>query len=536
MKQFIKSILPGAALVFTMGMTSCVGDLDVKSIDPNTDPSVNAPALFNKLYANMAVAGNGGANGDCDIDGLDGGTTGFVRQLFNANELTTDESICCWGDEGIPAFNYNQYDASHPMLKGFYYRLFTGITYCNQYLTECSAYDKTMTAEARFLRALYYYYLLDCWGNVPIVTTISNDLPAQNKRAEVFAFIERELKEIHDDMLAPEARNSSNKNYGRADQDACDLLLARLYLNAEVYTGKAMWSEAMKLAEAVMTGKHTLNTTSIGGWSAYQMLFMADNGETCASTEAILPLLQDGVKTTSWGTTLFLLASTVKNDMSAIDGGTFGSTEGWAGNRCRPEFVAKFFPDGNAPNGTVADMVQAAGDQRALLWGKDRTLSVDKVGEFTSGFSVAKFNNRTTTGGSGKDAKYVDTDFFLMRSAEAYLIFAECDARLNHDKVTIAGKKAIDDLRKRAGAYVSDTQYYTTEDILDERARELYYEGFRRTDLIRYGQYGGNTTYRWQYKGGSKNGVNFSADLNLFAIPASEIESNRLMDQNDGYK
>ena len=101
----LKHILPCAAVMLSMGFTSCIGDLDVTPIDPSTVMEVDPVGLFNKCYANMALAGQGGANGDCDIDGLDGGTTGFVRQLFNANELTTDEAICCWGDEGIPAFN-----------------------------------------------------------------------------------------------------------------------------------------------------------------------------------------------------------------------------------------------------------------------------------------------------------------------------------------------------------------------------------------------------------------------------------------------
>lgn len=103
----LKHIFPMVALSLSLGLGSCVNDLDVEPIDPSTIMKPDFDALFNKCYANMALAGNSGPDGDCDIDGLDGGTTGFVRQLFNANELTTDEAICCWGDEGIPAFNYN---------------------------------------------------------------------------------------------------------------------------------------------------------------------------------------------------------------------------------------------------------------------------------------------------------------------------------------------------------------------------------------------------------------------------------------------
>ena len=91
MKRYIKNIIPAAALALTFGMTSCTGDLDVEPIDPNLSLQYDIQGLFNKCYANIGLAGNGGANGDCDIDGLDGGTTGFVRQMWNSNELTTDE-------------------------------------------------------------------------------------------------------------------------------------------------------------------------------------------------------------------------------------------------------------------------------------------------------------------------------------------------------------------------------------------------------------------------------------------------------------
>ncbi|MBQ2129137.1 MAG: RagB/SusD family nutrient uptake outer membrane protein, partial [Prevotella sp.] len=234
--RYFKNIIPAAAVMMTVaGLSSCTGDLDVTPIDPSTAMEVDEIGLYTKCYANMALAGNTGADGDCDIDGLDGGTTGFVRQLWNANELTTDESICAWGDPGIPDFNYDTWGASHPMLQGFYYRLYAGINYCNQYLEECAGIDATREAEVRFLRAFYYYYLMDCYGNVPFTTKLLPlDLADQIQRADLFKWIESELKEILPNLLAPAARSSKDNGYGRADQDAANLLLARMYLNAEV--------------------------------------------------------------------------------------------------------------------------------------------------------------------------------------------------------------------------------------------------------------------------------------------------------------
>ena len=535
--RYIKHIVPAAAILLAVGLNSCTKDLDVTPIDPSTTMTVDEVGLYTKCYANMALAGNTGADGDCDIDRLDGGTTGFVRQLWNANELTTDEAICAWGDPGIPQFNYNQYDASHPMLEGFYYRLYGGINYCNHYLDVCKGIDATREAEVRFLRALYYYHLMDCYGNVPFSTKVSTESPSPlESRTALFNWIESELKDVVGSMLAPAVRKSTDNGYGRADQDAVNLLLARMYLNAEVYTGTARWEEAKTYAEKVINGPHKLWTTGTGKWSAYQMLFMGDNGENGSSQEAILPLYQDGVTTTSWGTSLFLMASTWKADMDTDK--DYGTDQFWAGNRARSQFIAKFFPNNDAPKANIADMVKAAGDDRALFFGKGRDLVVETPTEYTSGYAVGKFRNTYSNGGNPHNSKFVDTDYFLMRSAEAYLIAAEADARLNGGVTTATGKGYIDAIRQRANNKDLKASYNLNQ-ILDERARELYYEGFRRTDLIRYGYYGGEKSgeYLWEWKGGIKNGQAIAAYLNVFAIPAEDVNANPNLKgkQNTGY-
>ena len=535
--RYIKHIVPAAAILLAVGLNSCTKDLDVTPIDPSTTMTVDEVGLYTKCYANMALAGNTGADGDCDIDRLDGGTTGFVRQLWNANELTTDEAICAWGDPGIPQFNYNQYDASHPMLEGFYYRLYGGINYCNHYLDVCKGVDATREAEVRFLRALYYYHLMDCYGNVPFSTKVSTESPSPlESRTALFNWIESELKDVVGSMLAPAVRKSTDNGYGRADQDAVNLLLARMYLNAEVYTGTARWEEAKTYAEKVINGPHKLWTTGTGKWSAYQMLFMGDNGENGSSQEAILPLYQDGVTTTSWGTSLFLMASTWKADMDTDK--DYGTDQFWAGNRARSQFIAKFFPNNDAPKANIADMVKAAGDDRALFFGKGRDLVVETPTEYTSGYAVGKFRNTYSNGGNPHNSKFVDTDYFLMRSAEAYLIAAEADARLNGGVTTATGKGYIDAIRQRANNKDLKASYNLNQ-ILDERARELYYEGFRRTDLIRYGYYGGEKSgeYLWEWKGGIKNGQAIAAYLNVFAIPAEDVNANPNLKgkQNTGY-
>ena len=576
MKNYMKQLFPVAALALTFSISSCVKDLEVEPIDPNLQTEITPEQLFNKCYANIGVAGNGGASGDCDIDGLDGGTTGYVRQMWNANELTSDESICGWGDEGIAEFCSNAYDASHPMLRGYYYRLYFGVTICNQYLTDYQDYDQTMAAEVRFLRALDYFLLMDAYGNVPFLTSVSSTPAEQYSRQQIYDFVESELLEIEPLLSDPKPKTSSDAGYGRVDRASAWLLLSRLYLNAEVYTGTPQWAKAAEYAKKVMNdSNYKLYTTAQNGWSAYRQLFMGDNGENGSSVEALFPILQDGKKTTSWGTTLFLMAGaqdanvrnyvpatrTVKdtngNDKIEIRDTICGNgtTEAWGGNRCRPDLIAKFFPNGDAPHLPAYDMPEVAGDDRAIFDGtvctrieeKDDDGNVVNVkfeiterlldnvdrSTFTNGYATCKFNNFKATGAAANSSQFPDTDFFFFRVAEAYLTFAEATARLNGGQATGEAADAINAIRSRAHATTKNR--WTLDEICDEWSREFYFEGRRRMDLVRFGRFGGNNNYYWQWKGGVYNGTNFAATKNLFAIPNTDLTVNPNLVQNPGY-
>ncbi len=540
MKYLIKNIIPAAAFALAVGMTtSCTGDLDVDPIDPNLTTEVSLDGLFLKCYANLALPGNGGANGDSDIDGYDGGTAGFIRQLWNSNELPTDESICCWGDPGIAGFNFNQYDASHPMMHMYYYRLTTGINYCNSYINEVGdGGEAQKVAEVRFLRALQYYMLMDAFGNIPFATELSK--PIQISRQEAYDWIEKELLEIEPNLMDAKAMKSTDEGYGRVTKGADWMLLARLYLNAEVYTGKAQWEKAAEYAKKVIDANYQLNTTGANQWTAYQMLFMADNGESSAAYEAVFPILQDGSTTTSWGGSLFVIASTFDGNMHANPNNseaTNNTTEAWGGNRARPELVKKFFPRLDAPEAQSYDVAAAAGDDRALFCTVGRTVDIEKTTEFTNGYAVAKWTNFRSDNGAAKNAQFPDTDFFLFRLAEAYLTYAEATARINGGSTTQEGTDLVNKLRSRAHATTRSNSSYTLDELCDEWAREFYYEGRRRVDLIRFGKFGGsNADYTWQWKGGVYGGTTFSSDLNIYAIPSNEISTNSNLKQNPGYK
>jgi len=543
-KHIIVSALSLAVL--GAGSLSCVGDLDVTPLDPNKQwLNGNYDALFNKCYATITMAGNGGADGDSDVDNFDGGMSPLFRQLWNANELTTDEAICGWGDEGISTFCNNGYDASHPMLRALYYRIYVGLSICNHYLDEAADYNAQMTAEVRLIRALHYYLAADLFGNVPFTLEVSSDLPKQKNRADVMKWVEEEILEIEPDLADPLPKKSTDEGYGRIDKAAAWNLLSRLYLNWEVYCGEARWADAATYAKKVLDSPYTLYktpTTRTEGdvthtWTAYQKLFMGDNGENGSSVEAIWPCLGDGKTTTSYGNAFFLIASTFNADMHAnplMPDASNGSSDGcWGGNRARPDLVKKFFPGAAAPNAPSYQMTVSAGDDRAIFWGEGRTLEIETVTEFKEGFSVAKFVNFYSDGGNPHDAKFTDTDLFFMRAAEAYLTYAEATARQNGGNATAEGVALLDELRARSHAAAKGA--YTLNDILDEWSREFFFEGRRRVDLVRFGKFGGENNYNWAWKGGVATGTNFPETKNIFAIPTTDIVANTNLDQNPGY-
>ena len=536
------------------GLTSCIGDLDVEPIDPSLQSDVTPEQLFNKCYSVFATSGNNGGDDNVDVDGLDGGFQHKYRQMWNSNELTSDEAICGWGDEGIPSYCHNSYDATHPMLRGYYYGLCIGITFCNQYLDVFADYDATMTAEVRFLRAFQFYLLTDAFGNIPFATKISGDNPEQYTRAQVCEFIESELKDIigegsdNSSVLAePAPKKYGQSGYGRVDKAAAWMLLARLYLNSEVYTGTARWQQAADYAKKVMDSSYKLHTQGYSGtgidgidreFTAYQMLFMGDNATTDAVYEAIFPVIQDGLRTTSWGGTEFLIASTVDADVhpnpydeSEVNGLYQNNT--WGGNRARPELIRLFFPNDDAPVGHAYDVAFAAGDDRALFETEGRYLNVEDESNFKYGYAVAKFNNFKCDGSKGSDNTYPDSHLFYMRKAEAYLIYAEALTRMNGGTAPAEAVAAINAIRSRAHAETRST--YTLNQILDEWSREFFFEGRRRVDLIRFGKFGGNTDYKWQWKGGVYAGRDFEAFRNVFAIPTDDLIANKNLTQNPGY-
>ena len=520
-----------ALMIVAMCTTSCLNDLNVVPINPQVTQTFNQDEVFAKTYASFAISGQQGPAGNNDISITDEGRFSLNRTLWNIQELSTDEAICAWGDAEVVELNSDSWSSSNLSSEGLYARLYFVVTISNHFLQETAALkdDKTVKqrAEVRFLRALSYYYLMDIFGNVPFTEVISDKLPLQIKRADLFAYIEKELTAIEPDMYAPGAAP-----YYRLDQAANWLLKSRLYLNALVYTGTQRWDDAITYANKVMTSTYKLNPS-------YKQLFMADNagsidGSTnTAPQEIIYPVACDGVKTNGYGNSLFLIAATHTGDGFMPN---WGSTAGWGGNRARATLVSKFFPGGNVPTSST-DLTTAAADDRAMLLSTGRTLAVTKVTDFTKGLSVIKFSNVRFDGKATSDPQFTDMDIPLMRASEAYLTYAEANLRSANGTAANA-LTAINAVRTRAHAAALST---ITKDlnglnqVLDEWSREFFFEGRRRTDLIRYGYFGGSSTYNWDWKGGTAAGTQFDVHFNVMPIPPGDLNANSNLKQNPGY-
>ena len=512
----IKNIL--GIVAAAAALTACVGDLNVTPIDPNAntvDKVLTSQSALDSyisgVYLGFATSGYYGPNGDASISGLDGGASQYIRGLYHHQELTTDESVCGWNDQTIKNFHYMNWTTDDTFIYAFYSRLLMQVASANEFIREVEKTDfdaglkNRYLAEARVLRAIAYYHAIDCFGSVPFATEddVVGTNPEQISRADLFTWLEDELKDIIAGNSLP---GKDNVAAGHVSMGAAKFLLAKLYLNAEVYTGSARWNECAAILKDLMDDGYSLHTTSAGVYPAYQELFLADN-DRCTD-EIIFAIQQDGVYTQSYGCTNYIIFASTGGQM---DPASIGISSGWGGLRMTPEFFAKFTND----------------DQRKLFYTDTQQASIDDIGDFTNGYAFMKFLNRTSDGGTGQEAGFVDTDFPLMRYADVLLMAAECEAR----GASCNGLAAFNQVRERAG--LNPVFSLDLNEILDERARELYQECWRRSDLIRFGKF--TSGYNWQWKGETQDGRDVDGHRTLFPIPDSDRLANSNLKQNPGY-
>lgn len=541
--KHIAWIAAGASMLFT----ACIGDLDTLPLNPSDSTSETVYgadesgyiAGLTKLYFNFV------SNETTDLQVSDAGASELVRAFWTVQEVTSDACKCAWeNDDWVRAMNTNTWsDADNDATYAVYVRTLQGIAYTNEYLrqtasdrlsdrgvsSELAAKIQGFRAEARFLRAYFYWMALDVFGDVPFTTENSpfggGVNPKQASRKDVFDYCISELTALAaDDSPMPAARS----NYPRADKGAVLGLLARMYLNAEVYTGTPMWQEAKDACEDIFTMGYSL-------CPEYADLFRGDNGENPeALNEVLFGISYDAEQTQSYGGTSYLtLAAIAATDVSSTQM-INGVNNGWGGIRVPYEYVEKYF---NVRNADYSAGTYDVNDKRGrMFYIKGRSESMDgALYVFLNGWSCLKFNNiphnmdQDSYLATAASKAYSDIDFPMIRLGEIYLIYAE--ACMNLGQANTALPK-VQDLAARAG--VTAPTSITQEWLIEERARELMWEGHRRTDLIRYGKFT-SSSFLWTYKGGSFSGQGFDDHMKIFAIPASELASNPELHQNPGY-
>lgn len=477
-------------------------------------------SIYKRVYQNLVVStvDPNDPSSSFDIYTADYAGGNFIRQLFNAQELTSDEAYCIWIDSGISDYDTNKIKTTNPLIDGLYRRIYKGIDLCNTFLENTASLTDSKTlqqrAEIRVMRALYFSYALDLFGNPPL-TTSTTKVGEQVGRSALFDFIVKELKEAEPSVSDAHAYSSSDANYGLVNKGVVWMLLARLYLNAEVYTGTAHWADAATYAKKIIdSGAYQLYSTATNGWSAYQQLFMGDNGETGASHEMIMPIYLQGKTNGGYGT-LFLIAATSFWNSTIVnpDKKTTGlGADAWGGVTSREPLIKRFFSDGTVPNAHACDMPTNAGDDRAIIEHPNGGYDYE-TSTFGAAPYMVKYNNFKTDGSAGSDNNFIDMDIPLMRYAEALLTYAEAEYRLGN---TDEALKYVNEVRTRAHAKTLTT--LSLNDLSDEWSREFFYEFRRRTDMVRFGTF------------------TQTASRNVFPIPANIIEADPTLEQNEGYR
>ena len=508
------------AFATAVSLTSCVKDLDVTPIDPNLDTPENVLTstqaynqMLAKCYSGLSVSSPDGDSGSPDIEGIDGGFGQYLRALYNMQELPTDEAVIGWNDQTLKDLHGLQWTASDVFVSAAYSRVFYQISICNEVIRQIDksgSNDATMQqyrAEARAIRGLSYLHAIDLFGNVPFTdenSEVGGANPQQISRAELFTWLVNDMEETAEILPADPEKY-------RAGKGLCYMILAKLYLNAAVYTGTANYQKCAEYCQKVIDLGYKLESAN-----DYWKLFCADNDQYLGvGHEIIFSVYQDHINTQAYGGTTYIINAQVGGNMNYADYGLGGN--GWGGLRVTPQFVDKF----------------EDGDQRATFFTNGQSKEIKDVSDFFSGYAFTKFTNLKADGSMIDGANsFPDTDFPVFRLGDVYLMLAECQVV---GGVSCDGIAKFNEIRTRAG--VNPIAAPTAQNIIDERARELAWECHRRSDLVRFNLL---TTgdYLWSHKGmnsnvGTPHAVN--SKYNLFPLASSDVTSNPNLKQNEGY-
>jgi hypothetical protein len=431
--------------------------------------------------------------------------------VFFLNECVSDEAciptrVTHWDDGGrYREAQRHEWTADNAMILSAWRYCFQGVADVNAIIyqvnqSELSEEDKVVVnSEPRGIRAYYYYLLLDMFGNVPIVTDFEDkELPANSSRQDVFDFVESELLEIMDYL-------PDGVVYGRFTQNVANTLLARLYLNAEVFTGTPRWQDCISASERVT------------GYSLEPDYFSSFLTENQGSQEIIFAIPYDSE------------AGTVGNYLHSM---TFHYNQKYAFSA-----TADYPWCGNgisAQPGVYSSFEEADRRRGSLLIGEQINLATGAVINMDSGDpliyteEIENFENAKQNEGA-RLFKYEvqegeswerDHDWVLMRYAEVLMMQAECYVRLGTPDLA---RPFVEQIRTRAG--LETPENITLDFLNDEWLKEFVFEGHRRTHNIRFGDF----FEPWWEKGQTPQ------YRGIYPIPQSELDKNKNLTQNPNY-
>ncbi|RYF25689.1 MAG: RagB/SusD family nutrient uptake outer membrane protein [Flavobacteriales bacterium] len=501
----IKNILLAGSVSF-LALFSCT-DISENIYDQYpADEFYATPEGTNSLLASIYAQ----IPGEFVRDGYSGvGYAGADNGWYDMNCMSSDEQVIPHRNDGnwqqdFARFHKHGWLPTEGIINNTWNWLYRCIFKANlsiQQLEKSNA-DASKIAEAKALRAFFYYLLIDDFGDVPFFTdnnTPSDQIP-QASRKEVYNFIVKELKE-NAELLS---NSKGGEYYGRFNKWAAYTLLAKVYLNAEVYTGEAKWTECLAACNKVSEGGFTLHSGAADSGSPLGNKYYELFGDVSPQDETILSIYA----------TVDVLSRNVYAVRSLY--GPHGITalpyNGWNGTIVPKQFYLKYadndirkkqFLAGEQPGGINYTLDVASID----LPGADPQAGVRDIKFYPAGVN---------TGGGASN------DFPIYRYADVILMMAECNARLGNPG---AAKPFVDMIRQRAGLNALDANP-TLDDIYNERGFELNWEGHRRQDMIRFNKFLLANEFR------TKESPSFRK---LFPIPTSALNSNKSLKQNPGY-
>ena len=480
-----------------------------------------------------------------------------------SEEVTTDECVVPtrgpdWGDGGrwvrLQTHTYNSADPDPINDWNFCY---TGINTCNRLIATLSKYTNAKIpgyiAELKGLRAIYYLWLLDWFGNVPIsIDFTSAGSPTTSTRDQVYALVESEL--LAAAPLLPHTGPADESTYGRVNAYTCWAALAKLYLNAQVYTGTAQWAKCIAACDTVInSGLYTLTPN-------YQDNFVQENK---GASESIFMIPYDHVH--EQGENIYMMT------LNGLNQNTYNmNAQPWNGFATIQEFYNSYIdPVQNpGPQGSVVgtdpagDSVIGTLDKRLVnflvgpQFAADGTQLQDGGYEKSGGGYVGDPNGAPITftpfinelsptawrQSGARIAKWkfysgmtqnMDNDWAIFRYADVLLMSAEATARLNSNWNDPYSLAIVNQIRVQHGG-VTPYVTMTAASFAAERGREMFFEGWKRQDMIRFGTY--NSAWRFHPADPADNlgphGINH---LNIMPIPATQINANQSLQQNPGY-